>query len=420
MDWTRDQLSALDKLEEWLNNSTVQELDHVFNLAGSAGTGKTTVVKEIIDRLSKRYTFFVSAPTHKAKEVIAAVTGKPGITVHSLLGLRPNLELESFNPNNPQYASLAELLIDKADITIVDECSMINAELFKMLVKKSREYGKRLIFIGDEYQLPPVNEKLSLSFMVPHKAELKEIVRQKGSNPNHIILDKARSDVANNTSNLKNFISLRIGDTIEDEEGVEEGFIITSSNEEFYNKLIEMYSNSEAKVNLNFIKTLAYTNVAVQAINKYIKDKINPSDTIVSAGDCLLGYKTVMHPISESIIVQNSMDYRVDSISIQTKKIDYQMYTFLRVYTQQADSGYIDILHPDSYELFGETIERVYIAAKSSRRWRPFYAFREQFILMTDITREIEEMGYGGMEKKKITITKKDIDLGYAMTIHKS
>lgn len=421
MKWTKDQVVALQDLSTWVDKPIVQELDHVFSLFGPAGTGKTTVVKEIIDVLSKKgKSFFVSAPTHKAKEVISAVTGKPGITVHSLLGLRPNLELENFNPNNPQYDSLAEILIGKADITIVDECSMINAHLFKMLVKKAREFGKRLIFIGDEYQLPPVNERKSLCFMVEHKAELKEIVRQKGSNPNHEILSHARNDVAEMSNNLRMFLYNPSNTIIKDEDGFEEGYIVTKDKEEFYNKLIEIYSDSEAKVNLNYIKTLAYTNAAVQTVNKFIKAKINPSDTIVSAGDCLLGYKTVVHPISETLIVQNSADYRVDSVTIQEKRIDYQMYKFLRCHSKQADLGYIDILHPDSYEIFEEAIERIYLNAKTNRRWRPFYAFREQFILIYDVVRTIEEMGYNGLIKSKVTITKKDIDLGYAMTIHKS
>ena len=132
-------------------------------MSGAAGTGKTTVVQEIIRMFKDKYKIIVSAPTHKAKEVIGEITNLRAETIHSLLGLRPNIDLETFDPNNPTYQQLVEERISSADIHIIDECSMINKELFKMLIKKAILYKKRIIFIGDI----PLKTSLSKTLTTP-------------------------------------------------------------------------------------------------------------------------------------------------------------------------------------------------------------------------------------------------------------
>ena len=140
MQWTNGQQEALTLLSEWEKlDIYANPDDSIFTLSGAAGTGKTTVVQEIIKMFKTKYRIIVSAPTHKAKEVIGEITNLRAETIHSLLGLRPNIDLETFDPNNPTYQQLVEERISSADIHIIDECSMINKELFKMLIKI---YGK--------------------------------------------------------------------------------------------------------------------------------------------------------------------------------------------------------------------------------------------------------------------------------------
>ena len=150
MQWTNGQQEALTLLSEWKGlDIYANPDDSIFTLSGAAGTGKTTVVQEIIKMFKTKYKIIVSAPTHKAKEVIGEITNLRAETIHSLLGLRPNIDLETFDPNNPTYQQLVEERISSADIHIIDECSMINKELFKMLIKKVTLYKKRIIFIGE-------------------------------------------------------------------------------------------------------------------------------------------------------------------------------------------------------------------------------------------------------------------------------
>ena len=410
MQWTKGQQEALTLLSEWEKLDVYANPDDsIFTLSGAAGTGKTTVVQEIIKMFKTKYRIIVSAPTHKAKEVIGEITNLRAETIHSLLGLRPNIDLETFDPNNPTYQQLVEERISSADIHIIDECSMINKELFKMLIKKATSYKKRIIFIGDSRQLPPVNEKLSLTFMVKHKYELTEIVRQKNGNPNQLLLIDARSDVENMSNLVEELTKTEQDNTNNDDKGNRQGYVITNSQETFYNRLIELYSDSEAKTNMNFIKTLVYTNIAAKKVNKFIKDKINPSKEILSVGDVLLGYKTVMHPINDKIIVQNSKDYRIYSLEIIEKKVQLKTYKFFRINVDFINKTYIDILHPDSYNEFKDVLSRLFINAKANRAWRPFYRYREQFIILENFYND-----------DNTTLTTKDIDFGYAMTIHKS
>ena len=410
MQWTKGQQEALSLLSKWeALDIYANPDDSIFTLSGAAGTGKTTVVQEIIRMFKDKYKIIVSAPTHKAKEVIGEITNLRAETIHSLLGLRPNIDLETFDPNNPTYQQLVEERISSADIHIIDECSMINKELFKMLIKKATLYKKRIIFIGDIYQLPPVNEKLSLTFMVKHKYELTEIVRQKNGNPNQLLLIDARSDVENMSNLVEELTKTEQDNTNNDDRGNRQGYVITNSQETFYNRLIELYSDSEAKTNMNFIKTLVYTNIAAKKVNKFIKDKINPSKEVLSVGDILLGYKTVMNPINDKIIVQNSKDYRIYSLEIIEKKVQLKTYKFFRVNVDFINKTYIDILHPDSYNEFKDVLSRLFINAKTNRAWRPFYRYREQFIILENFYND-----------DNTTLTTKDFDFGYAMTIHKS
>ena len=148
LELTDDQEKALKAVYKWTKlNIHVDGDDAFFNLYGAAGTGKTTVVKEVLKILPGRVC--VAAPTHKAKDVIAEMTNKPGLTLHSLLGLRPNVNIESYNPNNPQYATMAEEKITSFDIIIIDECSMVNRALTRELLKKASQYKRRIIFVGE-------------------------------------------------------------------------------------------------------------------------------------------------------------------------------------------------------------------------------------------------------------------------------
>ena len=118
-------------------------------LTGGPGTGKTTVVKAMVNLCKRLYptaTIALCAPTGRAAKRLAELTSHEATTVHSLL--RWNLETNTFGKSQED-----PLLVD---ILIVDEFSMVDQWLLYNLLLAG-EHIKKLVFIGDENQLPSVS-----------------------------------------------------------------------------------------------------------------------------------------------------------------------------------------------------------------------------------------------------------------------
>lgn len=149
--FTEDQEKALDLLTNWYYNPK----DLFFTLSGRAGTGKTYLIKYLLDKVV-RQPVCVSAPTHKAVRTIERSTGRTGKTLQSLHGLRPNVNLEDFDLQNVKFDQLGNPTMNNYKIIIIDECSMINAGLHELNVKRARDLNVKILYIGDPFQLPPV------------------------------------------------------------------------------------------------------------------------------------------------------------------------------------------------------------------------------------------------------------------------
>ena len=118
-------------------------------ITGGPGTGKTTVLKAILDvhqRLYPRSTIMLMAPTGRASRRMAESTGFVGArTLHSALHLRT--EEEDLPEGNKKFLD--------ADLIIVDETSMVDQWLAKQLFSRIRP-GTKVVLVGDADQLPSV------------------------------------------------------------------------------------------------------------------------------------------------------------------------------------------------------------------------------------------------------------------------
>lgn len=182
-----EQAGATLSIQQWLRSSST-----CYTLAGYAGTGKSSIVGYIVQNLQY---VVVSAPTHKAKIVIERSTGKPGATIQSLLGLQPNTNLDEFDINNVKFDTIGNKLISKYKLVVVDEASMLNEDLYTLLVNEAKKSNTKVLFMGDNAQLPPINEKESMVFSVPEISWLKKIERQSGDNPLMSIYDSIRNNI---------------------------------------------------------------------------------------------------------------------------------------------------------------------------------------------------------------------------------
>ena len=113
-------------------------------ITGAPGTGKTTCARAALRALElDRQRFALCAPTGKAAQRFAQVTGYPAQTIHRLLEWRGTFQRNQLNPLD-------------VDVVLVDESSMIDLLLAADLVAAIDFTRTRLILIGDADQLPPV------------------------------------------------------------------------------------------------------------------------------------------------------------------------------------------------------------------------------------------------------------------------
>lgn len=186
--WTHGQTRALAELRRWSWGAGGK----VFGLYGYAGTGKSTVIQAWVKEQSPR-TVLMAAPTHKAASVLAEKASEAGImrqhgvmTLHRALGMRARLDEttgeETFLPSFA--AEGVEPPISRARFVVLDECSMVGADLWRYIVEAQLRYGFKLIVMGDELQLPPVGDGAqSPTFDAPgpgDRVTLTEVVRHSG------------------------------------------------------------------------------------------------------------------------------------------------------------------------------------------------------------------------------------------------
>ncbi len=139
------------KLEGCLNEKQKEAVSKALQtpimiITGGPGTGKTFVAEQIVkEMLSQNKQVIIGAPTGKAAANLQRFSKEVRVgTVHSLLGIKQRSD----------FQRKKTLLF--ADLIIIDECSMIDVALFAKLLSSIKS-GTRLILLGDNNQLPPVD-----------------------------------------------------------------------------------------------------------------------------------------------------------------------------------------------------------------------------------------------------------------------
>ncbi|MCT7554957.1 ATP-dependent DNA helicase [Aliarcobacter butzleri] len=166
----------------------VEVCQSIFNkgfsvILGGAGTGKTTIVKSIIDGIEKAHgigtSFLLLAPTGKAAERLRNRTNKEAKTIHSFLSER------GWMYDNFTYKREGGKKEENVKIFIIDESSMIDQSLMATLFRAINwQTVQRIIFVGDPNQLPPIGYGKVFADLIEwlpdeNKGELKENLRQR-------------------------------------------------------------------------------------------------------------------------------------------------------------------------------------------------------------------------------------------------
>ena len=150
-------------------------------LTGHAGSGKTTLMQMIAANHVRHNHLVLTAPTHKACEVLARKLRLTGVsvpvqTIHSLLSLRPKHQGDKQVFVRGKHAkAIAQ------QIVIIDEASMLDSSMMQHIGRWLN--GRAVIFCGDPAQLPPIGETETKAFDTVPASHLHGIVRQAEGNP---------------------------------------------------------------------------------------------------------------------------------------------------------------------------------------------------------------------------------------------
>ena len=144
-------------------------------ITGGPGTGKTTIIKAIIEIYeNNNMKVVLGAPTGRAAKRMSESTGREAKTIHRILEM-------GVNDDGKSYYKRGENEPLEADVIIIDEASMIDVMLMNSLLKAIK-LGTRLIIVGDVDQLPSVGAGNVLKDLIESNfikvVRLRDIFRQ--------------------------------------------------------------------------------------------------------------------------------------------------------------------------------------------------------------------------------------------------
>ena len=287
------------ELSEKQREAVIAVQEHnVCVITGGPGTGKTTIIKTIIEMYKQEEKKVVlCAPTGRAAKRMSEATGEEAKTLHRLLeiGKTSSDELQNIDPN-------VEVEPLDADVIIVDEVSMVDIFLMNYLLQAIYK-GTKLVLVGDSNQLPSVG---------PGNV-LKDIIQSERLTTitlNKIFRQAAKSKIILNSHKVNEGISIFSKDEQnENEELIEDFFFINETNKlkvlenviSLCTGRLERYGNYTFAQNIQVISPTKKGELGTKELNKSLQQAINPEseeknerkyiDSVFREGDRIMQIK---------------------------------------------------------------------------------------------------------------------------------
>ena len=417
--FNKGQLDAINKMESFLKGD-----DKAFVLIGKAGTGKTTIMKEVLMRYkdkNKSATIQVGALSHKAVKVLEEALGNdPKLnytkgTIASILDL-----ILDNDPTSVTYKKFIKNPYVKQDfkkrpnLFIIDESSMVTEKAMEDLFKEMAPNAK-IIFLGDKGQLPPIREyvledgdvdKDSPTFDIENSANLTERVRQGEESPILPYADKYW-DNSDSESPVQDPVTPEERKTVI----TTEGNLIFKDGESAIRIAIDEFKKSIETDDFNRVKYIAYRNARRNAINNFIHKAIHgaagnnlyleKTPLIFMEGYTTLDlkrYKQISYDNSSEVVIRKSLDVEEDEYGVVTTSL---------LVDDQDEEGQLNTIKvvnandPSNVIKHKSVINDLWNAFKQTKR-----GSRERKDALETV------QGYTGRYAK--------VDLAYAITSHKS
>jgi ATP-dependent exoDNAse (exonuclease V) alpha subunit len=423
VDWEKDSLKSLhiaEKLIDGLNvdqkaafirlkNFILSDDDSIFVLKGYAGTGKTFLIRRLIDFISQYHggspKVALTAPTNKAVRVImksAELKGKniKYVTTHSLLGLRESInskgEIEFVKDGN------SKIVMD-ADYLVIDELSMLDDKLFKDFYDNHRT-KMRIIMMGDPAQIPPVHHDNCIPFRKDATQKykmrvsvIKEIMRQTHGNP----IIEASLAIRQNITKENPIPDLK---TSVDAHG--NGLIVINAKalgvkDLVKTKLKEYFNTQQFRTDADFCKVIAWRNKTVDYFNNMVRDLIfGEGAPQIVVGEKLIVLKPVIQEKDNKTFTALTTSEELEVVIVQEdlkkiwvldKAFNFPVYNCLVEF--QGPNGrksmYICVLAKEGKILYEQCKNDLKKAAlelqgkTASSSWFKYYKFMREFADVT-------------------------------------
>jgi hypothetical protein len=273
-----------EKAKNMFINFLISPIEQVFVLQGYAGTGKSTLVKTLMDNMPKYlqmaklvnpsmfdYQIQLTATTNKAAEALAQITGMEVRTIHSFLGLRVSKDYRTGHTELVPRSEIPEF----GYILIIDEASMIDSKLLTTIFKKTQNC--KIMFIGDPAQLPPVKYNNTPVFDAGFTtAKLEKVMRQAEGNPIITLATQFRNTVS--SGQWFNFKP-------------DGHHIVHLPRSDFEDRIIDEFTRNDWRYNDS--KILGWTNKCVIDYNHAVNNHIS-GDPHFAVGDYVVCNKHVI------------------------------------------------------------------------------------------------------------------------------
>lgn len=417
--YNKEQQSAIINAVAFLKHNT--DPTQYYVIEGKAGTGKTTIAKEILKEFEDEQ-IYVAAVSHKAKGVIKNsfgedTRGKKFFSIASLLGMK-GINDNDTQTTKFQVGTKVPLLDNPPALLVIDEASMITEDVLKKIIDINSSLSRpfQMLFLGDIGQIQPIRDdqsefyrthkdllnKKSDIFNSKHKSKLITRVRQGEANP---ILPYA--DYFWENSQKENPELNPTQHIVRNNQITDKGSLLFSNSEaEVLNSVIKAVKNAVEKGLTNHVKIVTYHVNEKTELNQKIHEALFGKDSDYSKGDMLIlnspydlpDVNATMENSSE-IQIKSIQDTDVDEFGVHTLYLETNGTAYTRTGNEQKDCV-IQVVSRNDIGLYNRKLQELASHAKRQTN------------------RALKKQAWGDFWEYKGRYA--DVDFGYAITAHKS